>query len=113
MRYMSIYKNVERGTPPTQEEMAGMGALIEEYMKSGALIETGGLLPSKTGFRVRRSGGKITVTDGPFTEAKEVVGGYAIMEAKSNEEMLKFTKHFLEVAGDGECEVRPMHQMEG
>ncbi|MGI8402588.1 MAG: YciI family protein [Gemmatimonadaceae bacterium] len=113
MRYMSIYKTVERGTPPTQEEMAGMGALIEEYMKKGSLIETGGLLPSKTGFRVRRSNGKITVTDGPFTETKEVVGGYAIMEAKSNEEMLKLTKHFLEVAGEGECEVRPMHEMGG
>ncbi len=111
MRYMSIYKTVERGVPPTQQEMAAMGALIEEYMKKGSLIETGGLLPSKTGFRVRRSNGKVTVTDGPFTESKEVVGGYAIMEAKSNEEMLELTKHFLAVAGDGECEVRPMHEV--
>jgi hypothetical protein len=112
MRYMSIFKSIERDTPPTQQEMAAMGALIEETMKTGELIETGGLLPSKTGFRVRSSSGKITVTDGPFTEAKEVVGGYAIVEAKSNEEALAMTKRFLKVAGDGECEVRPMHEMD-
>jgi hypothetical protein len=111
MRYMSIYKTVERATPPTQQEMAAMGALIEETMKTGELIETGGLQPSARGFRVRRSNGKIVVTDGPFTESKEVVGGYAIVEAKSKEDALRMTKRFLEVAGEGECEVRPMHEM--
>jgi hypothetical protein len=110
MRYMSIYKTVERGTPPTQEEMAAMNALIEETIKSGEMIETGGLLPSARGFRVRRANGKVVVTDGPFTESKEVVGGYAILEATSKEHALAMTKRFLEVAGDGECEVRPMYQ---
>ena len=81
MRYMSIYKTVERETPPTQQEMAAMNALIEDTIKSGELIETGGLLPSARGFRVRRAKGKVVVTDGPFTESKEVVGGYAILEA--------------------------------
>ena len=111
VRYMSIYKTIERGVPPTQEHMAAMGALIEETMKSGELIETGGLQPSERGFRVRRANGKIVVTDGPFTESKEVVGGYAIVEAKSKEHALQMTKRFLEVAGEGECEVRPMHEM--
>jgi hypothetical protein len=111
MRYMSIYKTVERNTPPTQQEMAEMNALIEETMKTGELIETGGLQPSATGFRVRRSNAKTVVTDGPFTESKEVVGGYAIIEAKSKAEAVALTKRFLDVAGEGECEVRPMHEM--
>jgi hypothetical protein len=61
---------------------------------------------------VRRANGKIVVTDGPFTESKEVVGGYAIVEAKSKEHAVAMTKRFLEVAGEGECEVRPMYQPE-
>jgi hypothetical protein len=109
MRYMSIYKSVETGRPPTQDEMEKMGALIEQSMKSGALISTGGLLPSATGAQVRLSNGKITVTDGPFTESKEVVGGFAILEAPSKEAALQMVEEFLHVAGDGVCEVRPMY----
>ena len=72
MKFLSIYKAVERNTPPTQEEMANMGKLIEEGMKAGWLLSTEGCLPSALGARVRRSSGKVTVTDGPFTESKEV-----------------------------------------
>ena len=68
-----------------------MNALIEDTIKSGELIETGGLLPSARGFRVRRAKGKVVVTDGPFTESKEVVGGYAILEAKSKEHAMAMT----------------------
>ena len=75
MRFLSIYKAAEKGVPPTQEEMAEMGKLIEEGMKAGWLLGTEGCLPSALGARVRLSNGKLTVTDGPFTEAKEVVGG--------------------------------------
>jgi hypothetical protein len=106
MRFLSIYKTVERNTPPTLEEMTAMGKLIEEYMKSGALISTEGCLPTALGARVRLSDGTITVTDGPFTESKEVVGGFALLEAKSKEEAIELTKRFLKVAGDGECEIR-------
>jgi hypothetical protein len=109
MRYMSIYKAVEKGRPPTQEEMDRMGALIEKTMKSGALISTGGLLPSATGARVRLSNGKITVTDGPFTESKEIIGGFAILEAASKEAAIEMAEEFLHVAGEGVCEVRPMY----
>src|SRR5206468_5104548 len=66
MRFLSIYKTVERTTPPTQEEMASMGKLVEEGMKAGWLIATEGCLPSALGVRVRRDSGKISVTDGPF-----------------------------------------------
>jgi hypothetical protein len=86
MKYLSIFKTVERNTPPSQEEMATMGKLIEEGMKAGWLLATEGCLPSALGARVRMNNGKISVTDGPFAEAKEVVGGFAILQAKSKEE---------------------------
>jgi hypothetical protein len=110
MRFLSIYKTAERGTPPTQEEMAQMGQLIQEGMKAGWLIATEGCLPTALGARVRRSGGELTVTDGPFTEAKEVIGGFAILRANSKEEAIQLTKDFLKVAGDGECELRQIYE---
>lgn len=106
MRFLSIYKTVERSTPPTLEEMENMGKLIEEGMKGGWLIATEGCLPSALGARVRKSGGKLTVTDGPFAESKEVVGGFALLEAKSKEDAIRLASEFLEVAGEGECEIR-------
>ncbi|HXY48276.1 MAG TPA: YciI family protein [Terriglobales bacterium] len=110
MRFLSIYKTVERNTPPTQEEMATMGKLIEEGMKAGWLLGTEGCLPSKLGARVRRSDGKVTVTDGPFTESKEIVGGFAILEANSREEAIEVVKNFLSVVGQGECELRQLYE---
>ena len=106
MRYLSIYKTVEQNRPPTLEEMNAMGKLIEESMKAGVLIATEGCLPTALGARVRRTGDKVTVTDGPFTEAKEVIGGFALLEATSKEHAIELTRKFLQVAGDGECEVR-------
>jgi hypothetical protein len=106
MRFLSIYKTVERNTPPTAAEMAAMGKLIEEGMKAGWLLGTEGCMPSALGARVRRSGGKLTVTDGPFTESKEVVGGFAILNANSKEEAIQLARDFLKVVGEGECELR-------
>ena len=107
MKFLCIYKpSKPEGTPPTQEEMVKMGQLIEEFTNSGILISTEGCLPSAKGARVRMSGGKFTVTDGPFTEAKEIVGGFALMRASTKEEMIEHTKKFLKVAGDGETEIR-------
>jgi hypothetical protein len=105
-----MYKSVERNAPPTAEEMAAMGKLIEEGMKAGWLLATEGCLPSALGARVRRSGGNVTVTDGPFTEAKEVVGGFAILKADSKEEAIQLAKDFLKVVGEGECELRPIYE---
>lgn len=106
MRFLSIYKTAESNTPPSPEFVAAMQKLIEEGMKSGWLIATEGCLPSALGARVRKSGGKLTVVDGPFTESKEVVGGFAILEAKSKEDAIRLAREFLKVAGDGECELR-------
>lgn len=112
MRFLSIYKSRERGVPPTQEEMAKMGQLIEEMMKAGKLISTEGCLPSALGARVRATGGKLTITDGPFTESKEVVGGFAILQADSKEEAIQLIKRFLDVVGgEGECELRQLYEM--
>jgi hypothetical protein len=108
MRFLSIYKCVEKNVPPTAEEMARMGRLIEEMVKAGVLLGTEGCLPSIKGARVRLSSGKLSVTDGPFAETKEVVGGFALLQVKSKEEAVKVAKRFLEVAGDGECELREL-----
>ena len=111
MRFLSLYKTPERNTPPTEDEMASMGKLIEQAMKDGWLIATEGCLPSAMGARVRVDNGKVTVTDGPFAEAKEVVGGFAIMQAASKDEAIELTKRFLEFTGEGECELRQLYEV--
>jgi hypothetical protein len=110
MKFLSVYKSVERGVPPTQEEMDKMGKLIEQEMKAGTLLATEGCLPSALGARVRISDGRVTVTDGPFTEAKEVIGGFAILQANSKAEAIEMARRFLEVAGEGECELRQVYE---
>jgi hypothetical protein len=111
MRFLCIYKPAKpEGAPPTQAEMEKMGKLIEESFKSGKLLATEGCLPSALGARVRLTDGNFKVTDGPFTEAKEVVGGFAIIEAKSKVEAIEITKDFLKVAGDGETEIRQLYE---
>jgi hypothetical protein len=92
--------------------MDEMGKLIEEGMKSGSLLATEGCLPSAKGARVRLAGGKYTVTDGPFTESKELVAGFALIRAKSKEDAIEQTKNFLKVAGDGEAEIRQIFDAE-
>jgi len=113
MRFLSIYKSAERSTPPTQQEMATMGKLIEEGMKAGWLLSTEGCLPSALGVRVRRSSGKVSVTDGPFTESKELVGGFAILQANSKQEAIDLARKFLSVVGEGECELRQLYEPGG
>jgi hypothetical protein len=108
MKFLSIYKTIERSVPPSPEEMAKMGKLVEDGMKAGFLLSTEGCLPSALGARVRLANGKVTVTDGPFAESKEVVGGFAILEASSKEEAIELAKQFIRVAGDGECEIRQL-----
>jgi hypothetical protein len=110
MRFMTLYKpGRESAAPPTQQEMAKMGELIAEMTKAGVLIATDGLQPSSKGAKVRISDGKFTVIDGPFAETKEVVAGYAIIEASSKAEAIELTKRFLSVMGEGESEIRLMH----
>ena len=109
MRFLSIFTAAERNTPPSQEHVARMEKLIEESMKAGTLVATEGCLPSALGARVRRTGDRITVTDGPFTESKELVAGFALLEAGSKEEAIELARQFLDVAGDGQCELRQVY----
>src|SRR5256885_4488626 len=95
MRFLSIVKSAENQGPPPQALLDAMAKLTEDSLRDGSLIQTGGLSASSTGARLRVSGGKLTVTDGPFTEAKEVVGGYAVVEAKSRDEALEAARSFM------------------
>ena len=112
MRFFSMVRiNENGGTRPSQKLMEDMGKLIEEATREGWLVSTAGLKPTAEGKRVRQRYGKLTTTDGPFTETKEVVGGYAILEAASMAEAIELTKRFLRVHGpewDVECEVREL-----
>lgn len=110
MKFLSIYKTAERNAPPSLEHIEMMQKLVEEGQKAGWLLSTEGCLPSARGARVRTDGGKVTVTDGPFTESKELVAGFAILQANSKEDAIEMTKRFLAVAGgDGECEIREVY----
>src|SRR5829696_4404352 len=114
MRFLSMIRIDEStGQVPSEQLMNDMGKLIQETTQEGALISTAGLRPTAEGVRVRLRGGKLSTTDGPFTESKEVIGGYAIVEADSMPQAIELTKRFLKVHGDQwniECEVR---QLEG
>jgi len=111
---MMIVKHAEKQGPPPKELMDAITRLAEEETKSGTMIGNGGLGPTALGARVRLSGGKVTVTDGPFTEAKEIIGGYAQFEFKTREEAIKSAVEFMELhkkywpGWEGETEVRQM-----
>jgi hypothetical protein len=118
MRFMMIVKadvHYESGAMPKPELAAAIGKLSEEMIKAGVLLDMGGLLPSAKGVRINVRHGKLTVTDGPFSEAKELIGGYAILQVKSREEAIERGRRFMqlhaEVLGpsyDGELEIRQM-----
>jgi hypothetical protein len=110
MGLLKATKDTEAGVMPTLEEMQKMGAFMEEVTKAGVLLATDGLKPSAEGKRLSLSGGKTTVTDGPFSETKELVAGWALFEVKSMDEAVEWTKRFLAVLGEGECELRPIYE---
>jgi hypothetical protein len=103
-------KDSEAGVPPSPELMERMGKFIGEVMKAGVLVATDGLQPSSKGKRVRVENGKMTVIDGPFTESKELVASYALLNVKSMDEAVHWTGRFLEALGGGECEIRPIFE---
>jgi hypothetical protein len=109
MRFLMVHK-VDENQPgafaPPPEVFAKIGALMEEMTKAGVLLAADGVLPSAFGARVRYAGGKRTVTDGPFTEAKEVIAGFALIQARSKEEAVEWSSRFAEIIGDVEVEVR-------
>jgi hypothetical protein len=111
MRFLCVYRpgTPEKNAPPTQEEMATMGKLIEDMAKAGVLLATEGCLPSSQGVRVRIDSGKFTVTDGPFPETKELIAGFCLLQVKSKAEAIEWGKRFLSVVKEGENEIRLLH----
>jgi hypothetical protein len=95
--------------PPEPEMFAKMGAFVEEATKAGVLLATGGLGPVEEATKVRYADGKFTVLDGPFAEAKELIGGWALMEVRDKPEAIEWTKRFLAIAGDGESTLRQVY----
>ena len=116
MKYLSFIRHSEsyRESPPPPALMEAMGKFVERSLKEGTLVDTGGLLPSKEGARVRLDHGKITVTDGPFSESKEIIGGWAILNTETKAEAIRIAIEFMELhrkywpGFEGESEVRPM-----
>jgi len=111
---MTLVKGAENQGFPPQELMDAIGTLGEEASRAGLMVDMGGLLPSAIATRIRQSGGKLSVIDGPFTEAKELVGGYAIYDVKSKEEALEWATRFMKLHQDlwpsweGEVEIRQL-----
>ena len=114
MRFLSMVRIKENtGQQPSERLMNEMGKLIDEMTKAGVLLDTAGLRPTSEGVRVKLSGGRTSVVDGPFAESKEVVGGYAILNAASMQEAIELTQRFLLVHGDEwelDCEVRQLEE---
>jgi hypothetical protein len=118
MKYLAFIRHSEahREAGPPAALMEAMGQFVQKSLQDGSLVDTGGLLPSKDGFRVRLANGAIAVTDGPFAESKEVIGGWAILKANSKLEALRISQEFMELHRkywpefEGESEVRPMFE---
>jgi hypothetical protein len=113
MRFMMIVKasnQSEAGVMPSEKELADMAKYNEELVKAGVMLDGAGLKPSVSGARIRYSGGKRTVTDGPFAEAKELIAGYWIIQVKSKEEAVEWAKRV--PFEDGEVELRPFFELE-
>ena len=114
MRFLSMVKSAENQGPAPQALQDAMAKLVVDSLKDGTLVQTGGLGASSSGVRVRSAGGKLTVIDGPYTEAKEVVGGYAVLELKSRQEAIEVAVAFMRLHSEhwpgweGECEIRPL-----
>ena len=118
MRFMIIVKatkDSEAGVMPEETLIAEMAAYHEDLAKAGALLDASGLQPSSNGWRIKCSGGKHAVIDGPFAETKELIAGYTLIQVKSKDEALEWTKRFPNPAGDGkegEIEVRQLFELE-
>jgi hypothetical protein len=108
MRYLVMVKYNENGTAPPQVLLDALAKNRQEATEAGALLEVGGLFPSSFGARIRLTGGSLTVTDGPFTETRELVGGYSVYEVKSKQEVIDWTYRFMRLFAEhwptGECE---------
>ena len=105
MKFLLTYQQAPNTPPPTLQKMAELGAFTMKYVKAGVVVMTGGLVRPTTGINLRCESGKVSVTDGPFAESKELIDGFALVEAGSREEAVRLASEFMQVAGDGTGEV--------
>jgi hypothetical protein len=105
MKFLMTYQQNPDAPPPTPQQMAAIGALTERNMKAGVLVMTGGLVRPTRGIQIRCDGGKVSITDGPFAETKELIDGFALVEVASRDEAIKLASEFMQVAGDGTGEI--------
>jgi hypothetical protein len=112
MQFLMMYRpDRKEDVPLSLECMAELGKNCEEMAKAGVLVMSAGLQPSVKGARVRLADGEITVTDGPFTEAKEIIGGINLIQADSKEQAIELAKRLIKLAGDGETEIRQVYEV--
>src|SRR5689334_16919241 len=105
MKFLMTYAADPAAPPPTQEKMAALGAYTEKNMKAGIVLMTGGLVRPSRGIQLRCEGGKVSVTDGPFAETKELIDGFALVSVGSKEEAVALASEFMRIAGDGTAEI--------
>jgi hypothetical protein len=108
MVFMTLWRPTKNANPPTEKMMAEMYGLLKEMTTAGVLVKTGGWDPTSPCTVLKSSSGKVTVTDGPYTESKELIAGFAILEVKSKNEAIAWSKRFLAIAGDGSSEMRQL-----
>jgi hypothetical protein len=99
------YQGLPNAKPPTPEQMAALGAFTKKYVESGVVVLTGGLVRPTRGIQIACEDGKVSITDGPFAESKELIDGFALVEVTSKDEALHIASEFMKVAGDGRGEV--------
>lgn len=105
MKFLMTYEQKPNSAPLTPAQLAAMGAYTERNMKAGIVLMTGGLVRPTRGIQMRCEAGKVTVTDGPFVETKELIDGYALVEVKSKEEVIALATEFMQLTGDGKSEI--------
>ncbi len=105
MKFLLTYQQRPDAPPPTPEKMAAIGAYTHQMVESGVVVMTGGLVRPSTGVQLRCDGGKVSVTDGPFAETKELIDGFALVECASKQEAIRLASEFMQLAGDGTGEV--------
>jgi hypothetical protein len=110
MKYLMIYESNRNAPPPSPELLQKLGEYTQRMIASGTVVLTGGLVRPSKGIQIKNEGGKITVTDGPFAESKELIDGFAVVNAKNIEEAIAISKEFMGIAGEGKGEILPIYE---
>lgn len=105
MKFLMIFESDPSAPPPSPETFAKLGAYMQRMLASGQVVMTGGVVRPSRGIKITNEGGKVTVTDGPFAESKELIDGYAVVNASSKEEAIALSTEFMQIAGEGKGEI--------